>query len=487
MRSVPGRSDVATAQQGSRPDLLLFGVAGMLLTYVWRVQDVFPVLGMVKLGLLAAGATLLSLASAKIPIRRFAAIRSPVLTAALIILALMILGLPTSLWAGKSFTFVTRDFGPSILLLVAVAASVRSFRDLEWLAFAALVGGVIYAAFVFLNFEVQGEGRLGDLVYYDANDFALLLVCTLPIALYFVRRGTESRRRVVAAVAIPLLMVMIVRSGSRGGFLALLAVAAYIALRFRAFPVRKRLGAVLAGVFLLALAGNAAYWEQMSTLLKPKEDYNWSGGDKTGRMEIWKRGMGYMLQRPITGVGARAFQQAEGTLSAEARAAAARGRGWKWSTAHNSLVEIGAEVGVPGLVAFLAMLTFAFSALRRTTRLMLSQGPRAASALALSQALTASLLGFAVAGFFLSAAYSAYLYGLLGLVLGLTKLVRWQAAPAAVPAPLPVAAPAAAPSSGRAPAAWRSAASAAARAAFERQATATPARPALPPNRKSAS
>jgi O-antigen ligase len=81
----------------------------------------------------------------------------------------------------------------------------------------------------------------------------------------------------------------------------------------------------------------------------------------------------------------------------------------RWNAPHNSYVQIGAELGFPGFVLYLAAIASAFAALRR------SGGD-------LAPALTASLLGFAVGSFFLSLAYSDMLYTLVALAVGLQKV-----------------------------------------------------------------
>jgi O-antigen ligase len=138
-------------------------------------------------------------------------------------------------------------------------------------------------------------------------------------------------------------------------------------------------------------------------------------------MDIWKRGLGYMVTHPLLGVGASAFSSAEGTLAPQA-ARQQRGIGFKWSEAHNSFIEIGAELGVLGLVLFVSLLAAGFRTLAPIRR-----GPQGPPAF-LAQALTASLLSYAVSGFFLSAAYWAYLYALLGMIVGLAKVVAPAAA-----------------------------------------------------------
>jgi O-antigen ligase len=314
---------------------------------------------------------------------------------------------------------------PTMLLMIIVATSLRELSDMEWLAFTHMIGGMVYALYVFKYCPVGTDGRLGDLVHYDANDFALIMVCTIPFAVYFLRPGVATWRRILALTALGIFVLMIIRSGSRGGFLGLIAVMAYTLLRYRAIPARLRLGAVAAGAIIFVAFGSANYWAMMQTILHPNNDYNMT--EETGRTAIWKRGLLYMEMRPITGVGVRAFSQAEGELSPTARTYAESGRGIKWSVAHNSFVEIGAELGVIALAAFLGLFFIMFRTLSRVRA-----GPRGSpwvtpSDQAYAQMLTASFIGFMVCGFFVSAEYFAYLYVLFGLAVAQVAILRRRA------------------------------------------------------------
>ena len=132
-------------------------------------------------------------------------------------------------------------------------------------------------------------------------------------------------------------------------------------------------------------------------------------------MEIWKRGIDYMMTYPVFGVGVGAFPMAEGTLALEAREQRQYGRNVKWSAAHNPFIQIGAELGVLGLIAFVALLVGAFRTLSKVRR-----GSPAEAAM-LAQLLTACLVGFMVGAFFSSQAYASYLYMLLGMIVGLAR------------------------------------------------------------------
>jgi O-antigen ligase len=159
------------------------------------------------------------------------------------------------------------------------------------------------------------------------------------------------------------------------------------------------------------------YWQQMGTITSDT-DYNHTS--ETGRMQIWNRGIGYMLANPFLGVGPNNFPTAEGTLSPLA-VRQQYGIGVRWNAAHNSFVQIGAETGLPGLALFVAMIASGFAALRRAGRVEKQETVDGALP-ALTPALTASLVGFVVGAFFLSLAYSEMLYTLLAFAVGMRKV-----------------------------------------------------------------
>ena len=72
----------------------------------------------------------------------------------------------------------------------------------------------------------------------------------------------------------------------------------------------------------------------------------------------------------------RAFPVAEGTIFVPLAARAeAVGHGLKWNAAHNSFVEIGAELGIPGLLVFLALLICTYRSAMRVAYDALARPP----------------------------------------------------------------------------------------------------------------
>jgi len=341
------------------------------------------------------------------------------------------LSVPGSLYPGGSFRFLAGEYAKTILMALVMAVGVRGVRDVERLLMAFFLAAAIYAVVVLSRFDIAPGERLAELYTYDANDLALFLVCAVPFGLFLFLRNAGWLRRGLAVGALVTLAAVIVRTGSRGGFLALVAVMLVTVATWTFVKVRWRALSAAAGLVIFLASANAGYWGLMSNLLNLSNDYNVTSVG--GRIQVWKRGLGYMSGHPILGVGINAFPAAEGRLAGVANLPG--GRGFKWSVAHNSLVQVGAELGVPGLVMFCAFLWQLFrTAWRLSQRDRSGQFALPPPGAALAAVLLTSLVGFFVAAFFLSQAYGSVLYFLAAMVLGLRQLaVRARQAPPPAP------------------------------------------------------
>jgi O-antigen ligase len=416
-----GGSIASTAQvptTAPKWDVLQVTLSAMILTYVWRIQDLYPVLATLQLPSVASVAAYLTFAFDRTPQRALRNVGHPVTTVLCVLMLLAVLSVPFSLYRGLSFDFLRNDLIKNFVLFCLVAASVRHFADLRRFAAVTVLGASIYALYVFLYIPIGESGRLANLVYYDANDLGMLLVATLPLALFFVARGNGFIAKSAAAGAIVLFILMAIKSGSRGAFLGLIAVALYFLFRFKGVSTKVRVTVIAVGACFMLIKGGQEYWTMMGTMLNPKSDYNWSGNSESGRMDVWKRGVGYMLHRPVTGVGISAFPVAEGTISSLAERQSF-GLGLKWSAAHNSFIQIGAELGVLGLLAFIVLLYRAY----RTARADTSTRDRQSDCDLFGVALAGSLVGYIVTGFWLSQAYAAFTFVLLALIVARARLM----------------------------------------------------------------
>ena len=410
------------AAAGGRWDALSVALGAYIVTAVGRTHQLVPAIEPLRITLVSALLAILFWAVTRERVRRLAPVmRLPLARWVIALAAWMVLTIPGALWPGGAFQQVTDETAKATVMFVVVVAAVRGFADVERFALAYLLSVGVYAGAVLARFSVGAppSWRLARLYDYDANEFATLIVMCLPLVVYFAFRPGPAWRRVAAIASGAALTVGFVWSGSRGGFLALLATGAFLLLRYQGIRSHVRVGAAIAITLAFFAAANDTYWDKMRTILAPKADYNVTAAQ--GRVQVWKRGLGYMFGHPILGVGAGNFPVAEGTISPLVLSARPN-QGVKWSVSHNSFIQVGAELGLPGLVIFLGILGTGFAELWTLGRIGARRpGVRPPPEAQLAQALTGSLIAFVVGGFFLSLAYRDLLFVLLALVAGLWK------------------------------------------------------------------
>jgi putative inorganic carbon (hco3(-)) transporter len=403
-------------------DLLLACIAGFVLTAVGRVHELFPALNVVRPAMTTGLLSIILLSLDSQSIRRWRSISTGTTTWLVALLIWAVLSVPGALSAGHSFDFVTGEFAKTVAMAIVLACAVRGGRDVERIAAVVFWAAALYASVVLFRFDIGGDTdwRLGKLYYYDANDFATFAVASMPLGVYLARRARTWLGRGMPVIALIVISAAFVRSGSRGGFLALLATALFIVLSLRAISIFKRVAAVAVVAVVVFVAASDRYWNAMGTILSDT-DYNQTA--ESGRLQIWKRGVGYVLHQPVFGVGPDNFQAAEGQLSSMA-SRQQYGVGVRWNAPHDTFLQVAAELGIPALVFFVLMMFGAFRDLHPRRYPIIDPTRRPPVPPALKQALRASLLGFVVGSLFLSLAYTNLLYTLIGLSIAVSKLER---------------------------------------------------------------
>lgn len=346
------------------------------------------------------------------------------------------LSVPFALSMGTGGSFMVHAYSKVLLTFFLLLVALRSPRDLYLFVWAYVLGCgflVYLSIFYFSLWTTAGLPRLGSMYFYDANDLGVVLNVAIPLCVVLFQNSNKVGK-VASGVILLGIGASLARSGSRGGFLGLLAVGIGILLLIRNVSVPKRVGIVAivaAGLFWMAPQN---YWHQMETLKEPTQDANWT--DPYGRKAIAERGVGYMLDHPVLGVGVGNFHRAEGLVSEAARQRAEKGMPYRWTAAHNSFVQIGAELGIPGLLLFCSLVFGSMVGMGRLRKRLPARWRRQAGQRRflydLATYLPVSLVGFAVSGFFVSFAYHDVFYVLVLFVTGTYlcagKLVREERA-----------------------------------------------------------
>lgn len=329
---------------------------------------------------------------------------------------------------GSTARFILEDYSKTLMFAALLIAAFRKAADVRLIVAAYVIGAGVLVYFALFVFALSGGGggimRLSNLYTYDANDLGLMLLVSVPLALWLF--GTMGRRG-KALIVVFLLGVggAIALSGSRGAFVGAVALGLALFWFVRRVPLSKRVltAAILAaGMVIMAPPG---YWDQMSTILEPTEDYNWSG--PTGRRQVALRGLGYMMDYPVFGIGAGNFQRAEGLMSDRAVTLMA-GYGIRWTAAHNSYIQVGAELGIPGLLLWSSLLIGGIVGMVRLRHKLPRSWARGDSEQRFlydsTMYMPAAYVAFAVPAFFLSFAYMDPIYFLSALYCGVHAAVH---------------------------------------------------------------
>ncbi len=234
-----------------------------------------------------------------------------------------------------------------------------------------------------------GRGRVRYRgVLKDPNEIALTIGASLPALVARAQRKPSIFRYLALVVAFVVIAVTIVFTQSRGGTLVFLAVvAAYFIKRF---GLKGALGGVVLAAPLLLLGGRSGSEAQDSA---------------DERTEALYEGLQMFQANPGIGVGYQQFTEHHPL------------------TAHNSYLLALAELGLPGLFLFGAIIYLSFkicvAALRR-----FKHGEEARIARTWAMAMLASFCGVAIGSFFLSFTYHQVLWIYLGLSGALYGVIR---------------------------------------------------------------
>ena len=416
-------TDLTPGKQEARgASTLLIGVAALTLFFVPQLLQLFPALGGLQLAKLTALLVVVYLLSSRTLLDQRVRLRSAPQVGLLIgILGLSLITIPTSIWPSHSIGYIVDAFGKNVLFVYLVLQAVRTDRDARVIATVLVVGSTLLALAVLVHLGPvvtykNDPGRLAIGASYDPNDMALLLVITIPFAFFMIGSCRLSGKALLVA-AIALMLAGLVLTESRGGFLGLCATAALIFLIGSRQARRWTVLVVAVSVLLFTFAAPRTFWDRISTIYNYEGDYNLR--EEGGRIAVWKTGLQMIAANPVTGVGIACFPVEHGALSGSRLQMAA----------HNSLIQITAELGVAGLILFVSIIVLS---IRRAGRIRLKarRGEAEPDLLWLASAVQVAFVGFTVSGFFLSHAYSPIFCFLTGMAGAL--VARHAEAPPAI-------------------------------------------------------
>jgi Lipid A core - O-antigen ligase and related enzymes len=341
---------------------------------------------------------------------------------------------------GHSASFISGSYSKTLLYAFLLAVSVRGARDLYAYVWAYVISCGILTYFSLFVFGISRANnsyvaRLNNMYTYDSNDVGVVLLVgvALTLLLLVVARGLP---RLFLLLNLLLISATVARSGSRGGFIGFVAVGLASVLIANAVSPTKRTLMVIVAAIALAIGAPPGYWQQMQTLTNPTEDYNYSA--LNGRRALVKRGIGYMKEYPVFGLGINNFARAECTISS--KVAEAESGPLRCTPPHNSLIQAGAEMGTVGLIAWGSLIIGGIVGMLRLRRWLPADWRRGTSTQRFlyhgSGFFALAMIGFAIPALFVSFAWMDPLYILAAFMTGLYVSIRAEMRNCVAPVPI---------------------------------------------------
>jgi O-antigen ligase len=331
-------------------------LVGILFVTMVNPGELYPIFATLRVERVMVGIALLSLF-----VNKQKPLVTPVVTKRLLwFWGAMFLSVPFAFWPGGAFEF-TINFGKTILYHYLVINTVTTWKRFHAIVvvFVALIGWIALGslwAYANGSFDANalrnGLERAQGLTTSNGNPnaLAMTMVSALPIIAIVFASG-KAWERMLALLVVLAALISTVLTGSRTGVTTLVALVLV-------FVVTRKKGLFYVPVILVvALIG----WQFVPQMYKNRymEITGIVEGQKVdesfeARRLTRQAGLAMFLDNPVTGVGAGQFGVANGTHYWP-------GKGPKlWLNPHNLYLQLGAELGIIGIVAWIWFATAFF-------------------------------------------------------------------------------------------------------------------------------
>ena len=422
----PAAASFADAHAGTAAQIAFGSLVAFTVVLLVSPQAWFPAIKSLRIALLTGMLAIVTHLASRfigqtpaLPVRR-----EMVLATLLIVWAAMTI--PLSIWPGGSLDQLTDHFIKAIIFFWLIGTLVTSEARLKTYAWVLSLCSIPlavtalnnYRSGVFVTHATSSVQRIagyvgGSGIAGNPNDMALMLNLLLPItgALFVITRSGWAR--LAFGLAMLLSVAAVIATFSRAGFITLAAIGAMTILAM----IRRGALITAIGIVFLALVGAAMmpqkYVSRLSTITNIEAD---TTGSAQGRWEDFILSIDYVKQHPIIGAGLGqdllALNETRGHET--------------WRSVHNAYLQAAVDLGLPGMMLFLALLFASFLNARRVRRYADRTGWNDLAVL--SQSISMSLVAFSIAAFFHPIAYQFYFFCLAGLAVALVNVHRTRTA-----------------------------------------------------------
>ncbi|MGE5248935.1 MAG: O-antigen ligase family protein [Bacteroidota bacterium] len=252
------------------------------------------------------------------------------------------------------------------------------------------------------------------------NMWGQVLVAVVPFALYRVFYDKSKLAKLVALLFLGLMLFVIFNTYSRGAYLALGIVLFLIVLDLRVNPMLAIGAVAIMVIAILVLPGEyTARFETLTSLSPTAENGIYQDSSIRGRSSEMLTGLAMFEQHPLLGLGAAnykpSYQQYAQLIGIETRA--------EPRDAHSLYIQVLAETGILGFVAFMGLMISLLGALS-AARKDVKDNPAFASWLPWLTASRLSIVAYLTTSIFLHNAYIRYFWILAAMAITAIQLTQ---------------------------------------------------------------
>ena len=330
----------------------------------------------------------------------------------LAITALGIVFIPVAVSPDASVELLTDMFLKVVTIFILMINLINTRQRLRSILKLVVICGAVLALFAFIDyaqgkFSVKpGEQRVTGLVggiFGNPNDLATSLDLLIPFAVALAL-GRKGMARAFYFGCAAILAMGVVITFSRGGFLGLVAMAGLLLWKIGRSNKAMTALAVTTVVMVFLIAMPVGYSSRITSIFDTASDPT---GSAQARKDLLERAASVAANHLVIGVGMGNYAIYS----------------IKEQRAHNSFLEIAAELGVAGLIAYLIMLFAPLRSLRRIERESLAGLHRGRQEIYyLVAAVQASLVAYIVCSCFGSLQYHWFLYYPLAYAVALKRI-----------------------------------------------------------------
>jgi putative inorganic carbon (hco3(-)) transporter len=329
----------------------------------------------------------------------------------------LVASVPTSVWPSHSMTAISNFMNTFVfyLLMVNVLTTEKRLAGFIWVfilsgGYTAISSAIAYLGGDFMF--AQGIDRAQSLAGADPNTLANSLVLAVPFMAFAVG---WAKRRLLEFVSVMLAIAVVFTiaiTGSRGGVMGLLVVLFLIWLTSKHRLVTMMIFLVVVAIGWLALPEQyKARYSSVTSVATGEVDPS-----TQGRYDAWHAGVHMFYARPLFGIGVGNFAVAYASGDYSDRG--------HWLAPHSLYVQLIAELGLTGVLAFVPLIFYMMRQNFRLRKLMRKRDIKSGLLKGVSYSITCSVGALFVTSITSHSLFRLHWYWCCALTVVLWRLYR---------------------------------------------------------------